>query len=306
LACTSADATNSRGRVLLLGAYGYLGAILSPVIEQFGFEVIRQGRSTDAQLPLEPTDARALDEAVKKTRPDFIVNLVAATNVDECEADPALADRVNVGVVRNIAEVAGNPGIRFIQISTDQVYNGPGPHVENDVDPVNIYARTKLLGEQEATAVGALILRTNIVGPALHPDRVSFSDWLIGQLQAERPLTLFTDVLFSPLEALDLARLIAHAIDSKLSGTFNLGSRDGLSKADFGLGLATELGLENANIRLGKVADAGLKAPRPTDMRMNCSKFQTETGIELPTIAETIRRTARRHSAAYNLGNAKA
>lgn len=297
MASHSADAMNSRGRVLVLGAYGYLGTILSPVIAQSGFELVRQGRAEDAELTLDPTDARALDEAVASVRPQFVVNLVAATNVDECERDPRLAQRVNVGVVGNIANAISDSGIRLVQISTDQVYTGAGPHSEDDVDPVNVYARTKLLGEQEAEAVGALVLRINIVGPSMCADRVSFSDWLIGQLQAQQPLTLFTDVLFSPLEALDLASLIAQAIDSKLSGVFNLGSRDGLSKADFGLGLAAELGLGKANIRLGSVADAGLKAPRPADMRMNCNRFENQAGIELSTIAETIRRTALRHSA---------
>jgi len=301
----STEADGSPARVLVLGAYGYLGAVLSAVMTQAGFEVFRQGRAADAQVRLDPTDKRALAATIDEIKPECLINLVAATNVDECESDPKLAERVNVGIVRNIAETVADSGIRFIQISTDQVYNGPGPHAEFDVDPINVYARTKLDGESEAEAVGALVLRVNIVGPAARPDRVSFSDWLIRQLRLKRPITLFSDVLFSPLEIFDIAHLIAQCMNSKLSGVLNLGSRDGTSKADFGRELAALLQLEETNIALGSVRDAGLKAPRPTDMRMDCSRFENATGIELPTIAETIRRTAMRHSDALTQGNAQ-
>lgn len=301
----SAEADACRARVLVLGAYGYLGAVLSVVMAQAGFEVFRQGRAIDAQVRLDPTDKRALAAGIEEIKPACLINLVAATNVDECEADPHLAEQVNVGVVRNIAEAVADSGTRFIQISTDQVYNGPGPHAECDVDPINVYARSKLDGEREAEAVGALILRVNIVGPAARPDRVSFSDWLVRQLRLERPITLFPDVLFSPLEILDLAQLITQCMNSKLSGVFNLGSRDGTSKAEFGHDLAALLKLDAGNITPGSVRDAGLKAPRPTDMRMDCSRFENATGIQLPTIAETIRRTAMRHSSASSPGRAQ-
>lgn len=291
----STESGDGRGRVLLLGAYGYLGTILQPALERAGFVVISQGRSQDARVSLDPTDAGALEEAIARERPGFIINLVAATNVDECEADPALAERINVGVVRNIGSAIRGSGTHFVQISTDQVYNGTGPHAEDDADPVNVYARTKLRGEYEAESVGALVLRVNIVGPSLNPNRVSFTDWLLGQLRSRQPLTLFSDVLFSPLEARDLAGLIARTVGSKLSGTFNLGSRDGISKAGFGIRLADEMGIADPVISEGKVADSNLKAPRPTDMRMDCTRFENVTGIQLPSIDETIRRSARRH-----------
>ena len=53
--------------------------------------------------------------------------------------------------------------IFLIHISTDQLYSGEGPHIENKINPLNVYALTKRLGEIEASKVPSSILRTNFV-----------------------------------------------------------------------------------------------------------------------------------------------
>lgn len=64
---------------------------------------------------------------------------------------------------QRLAEAAGNVGARLIQVSTDCVFAGPGPHGESDTPtPADIYARSKLAGE--VTRAPHLTIRTSFVG----------------------------------------------------------------------------------------------------------------------------------------------
>ena len=86
--------------ILVLGAYGLLGSYLCPFLKKKGHQVFRQGSSINSELSFSayssPSD---LVEAVKKNKPDIIINLIALTNVDKCESDPELAFLINVKTV---------------------------------------------------------------------------------------------------------------------------------------------------------------------------------------------------------------
>jgi dTDP-4-dehydrorhamnose reductase len=88
---------------------------------------------------------------VDNFKPDIIINCAAYTNVDKCEDDFQNAFRVNSLGPRNLAAAAKNSGAKLVHISTDYVFKGKGsvPFREYDVpDPVSVYGKTKLLGEQ--------------------------------------------------------------------------------------------------------------------------------------------------------------
>ena len=57
-----------------------------------------------------------------------------------------------------------NKNPHLIQISTDQIYSGKGPHKESKIKLINHYARTKYNGEKEALKIKSTILRTNFIG----------------------------------------------------------------------------------------------------------------------------------------------
>lgn len=83
--------------------------------------------------------------------PDIIINCAAYTNVDKCETDFENAFKVNSLGARNLALASQNTKIKLVHISTDYVFNGRGtiPFREYDSpDPVSVYGKTKLLGEQ--------------------------------------------------------------------------------------------------------------------------------------------------------------
>ncbi len=149
-------------KILLTGATGQIGYELERSLQGLG-EVIAPGR---AQLDLSKLDqVRAVLRAV---RPDLIVNPAAYTAVDQAEAEPALAQRINAEAPALMAAEARLLGAAMVHYSTDYVFDGTktGAYTESDSpNPLNIYGRSKLAGEEGVRAAGIdhLILRTSWV-----------------------------------------------------------------------------------------------------------------------------------------------
>lgn len=236
-------------------------------------------------------DASAVCEFIASSKPAAIVHCAALADVDRCEQDRAAAYRNNVVATRNLVEAAawGAEGCRFIYISTDQVYPGPGPASPGQEMPVNFYGWSKLWGEDIALRLaGALVLRLNYVGIGTER-RQGLASWLTHSLRAGTPVTLFEDVLFNPCHGSEVPRVVAAALDLKGSGVFNLGAAGhGCSKAEFLLGLTARLGLSTAKVRIGRLADAKLVAPRPLDMRMDISSTEKMLRRPLPDLERTL------------------
>jgi len=224
-------------KVLVTGATGMLGATLIPAMAARGHEVVRHSHSNPAGVQVDLTRRDLVLDFLRHESPDVIVNLVALTNVDRCEEAIDVASQMNVGVVENLAHwiEKEKPGCHLVQVSTDMVYDGAGPHGEDSVLLRNVYALSKYAGELAASKVGATVLRTNFFGRSACAGRTSFTDWIWTALRHGSPITVFDDVLFSPLSMATLSELICDVIRIKPAGVFNLGSRNGMSKADFAL-----------------------------------------------------------------------
>jgi len=147
-------------KVLLIGADGMLGGELRERLEK-KYEVTGTTIET-----LDITDRDAVLAKAKDVKPDYIINCAAYTNVDGCEVNYDLANKVNGLALANIAEAAKENDCVLLHISTDYVFDG-----KLDVDkvytedmqpgPISAYGKTKLLGEQNAAKAGKYyILRT--------------------------------------------------------------------------------------------------------------------------------------------------
>ena len=152
-------------RVLLTGASGLLGSRLYPYLKECGFDIVGHGYTADSDVRCDLRCRESTNKMLDNVRPEVIVNLVALTNVDECEQDPQNAYLLNVRVVENIVEwIRSHSVVRLVQVSTDQVYGGKGPHFEDDIALLNTYAFSKYCGELAARQVDGAVLRTNFFG----------------------------------------------------------------------------------------------------------------------------------------------
>ena len=277
--------------ILVIGATGLLGSTLAPALAASGHSVVTHGLSGAAQERADLCDFAQASALVARVKPDCIINLAALTNVDLCEREPHKAYLLNVAtvthVVRAIREQASL--CHLIQISTDQVYDGTGPHLEANVTVTNTYAFSKIAAELAAASVPSTILRTTFFGRSRCANRSSFSDWIVQALRKDAPLNVFDDILFSPLDIKTLALMIERVVRMRPVGLFSLGAREGISKAAFAFALADVMALPTKHItRTVSTASPALDAYRPKDMRMDCSLFERTMGLQLPTLMDQI------------------
>lgn len=288
----------AKKKVLVLGANGLLGSELLSNAYLSQYEVVGHfGRSNE-----DHADLSMLDQTVHyldRIKPDVIVNLVALTNVDYCEQHPNESYLGNVRVVENVVAWINQQSskVQMVQISTDQVYDGPGLHLEDSVSLKNYYGFSKYAGELATGSIDAAILRTNLFGKSKTDQRASFTDWLYRALTNNENIQVFDDVYFSPLSMSTLCNMITRVVQQDITGVYNLGSKQGLSKADFALAFAQALDLNTEHMTRASVDDVDvIKTYRPKDMRLNVDKFEQTLAITLPNLHQEIIKVAKEYS----------
>lgn len=279
---------------LIVGGTGLLGPYLRDAAAAAGWHPVLLGRRR-GDVTADITDPTTLAPILDELRPGLVIHAAALTDVDACERDPDMADAVNGDSVAALT-AAMDPATRLVFLSTDQVYpDTPGPHREDATAPVNAYGRSKLRGERHAAgADDHLILRVNFFGPSRTEGRASLSDFVTRSLRDGRKITLFVDSIFSPLHAETLAELVFMAAAQPVCGTYNLGSRNGTSKAEFGLAIARHLDLQTDTASIGRSTVMQGRAPRPADLRMSVDAFEQDFGVVLPALEDEIAKLARR------------
>jgi dTDP-4-dehydrorhamnose reductase len=145
--------------ILLIGRGGQVGSELAGLLPRLG-EVVALGR---AELDLaKPEEIR---EVIRRVQPELIVNAAAYTAVDHAEKEPSLAQAINANAPEIMAVEGKTIGASMVHYSTDYVFDGTknAPYLEDDPpNPLSVYGRTKLAGEQaiRSSGVSHLIFRT--------------------------------------------------------------------------------------------------------------------------------------------------
>ncbi|MBO5686632.1 MAG: sugar nucleotide-binding protein, partial [Alistipes sp.] len=147
-------------RVLVTGANGQLGSEM----RRLGAASPNEYIFTDV-AELDITDGAAVSRFVKENNVNVIVNCAAYTAVDRAEDDEATAELINATAVRILAQAAKEVDAVLFHVSTDYVFGAEGntPRTEEmPTNPLGVYGRTKLRGEQAIAEVGAkaIIIRT--------------------------------------------------------------------------------------------------------------------------------------------------
>ena len=226
---------------VITGAGGQLGAALA--------EAFPDARAL-SRAEWDVVEPYPLDE-----RPELVLHAAAWTKVDDAETDPGGARRVNVEGTRNIVEL-GAPVVYF---STDYVFDGRKgePYVESDgTNPLGVYARTKVEGEQEVRE-GWIVRSSWLFGWTGH----NFARTML-RLGAERDeVSVVDDQRGSPTYVGHLAEGTRELLDRPY-GVYHLAAEGDCTWADFAEAIFEEAGLACRVNRI-TAAEYGLPAPRP-------------------------------------------
>ena len=284
-------------KILVYGSSGFLGIKLVKYFSSKKYYVSKDSKNFRNKLKKKKNICNLFLKDIKKNKPDTIINLVALTNVDQCEKQKKLAINTNSIFLKELAKSINcySKNIHLIHISTDQVYNGMGQHKENKTSPVNYYGVTKLKGEKFAKKTFSTILRTNFIGKGLSTQKVNLSDWIIDSVQKNREINVFKNIFFSPLHTTTLIKLIEKILKAKLKGTFNLAAKTKISKAEFAKLLCKGLKLSTRSVNVINYKYNNFLAKRPLDMSLNVTKFEKMFNTKLPKVTKEIKKLAKEY-----------
>ena len=212
--------------------------------------------------------------------------MIAYTNVDKNETYKKISKNSNILFPQNLARAIKRTlqSIFLIHLSTDQVYNGRGNHLEKYPDPLNFYGFSKLKGEKFLENVPSIILRTNFIGKSENRNKKTLSDWIIYNLRNKKRINTFKNIFFTPLHTSSLIELINKLMLRKIEGVYNLGTKNKISKAKFASLLCSDLNYDLKLLNEVDYKNKDLIAQRPLDMSLNVNYFEKNLGIKLPHI----------------------
>ena len=127
-------------------------------------------------------------------------------------------------------------------------------------------------------------------GKSISNNRKSFTDNIINILKNHGELNLFEDAFFSPLHVEDIAYYINQIILKKIYGTYNLGSRNGMSKKDFIIEMSNHLGLSLNKTNSIKSSNIKSRTNRTLDLRLNVTKIEKVMGLKMPNLIDSIKK----------------
>lgn len=237
----------------------------------------------------------SLDQSLSillKHQPDILIHTAGLTDVEDCQSNPNLAQAVNVDLAKNIAIACSDQGVKLVHISTDHLFSGDQEFSTEEAvtNPVNNYAKTKLLGEKYVleNCKDALVIRTNFYGWGTKY-RQSFSDFILNKLKNNEQVDLFSDVFFTPILIDELSKRTHQLIDANAIGVFNVVSSERVSKYEFGIKLANCFNFNKDLINKISVNDKLGLVKRPKDMSLSNIKFLQEFNCNIASLDEQIK-----------------
>ena len=209
-------------KILICGCNGQLGKELISMLEGTNNIILK----TDIDN-LDITNYESVDYYISKNKPDVVINAAAFTNVDLCEKEINLAYKVNSLGPKNLAICSEKVNAKFVQISTDYVFDGEDNNLYKEyskTNPLNVYGHSKLLGEQftQSFCYKHFIIRTSW----LYGDGNNFVKTMINLSKNQSEINVVNDQIGSPTSCKDLAICILNLINTEHYGIYH-GSNNG-------------------------------------------------------------------------------
>ncbi|MFE1814142.1 dTDP-4-dehydrorhamnose reductase [Metapseudomonas otitidis] len=273
-------------KILVTGHSGQVARELALALAGQG-ELLVLGRDR-----LDLADSEAIRRLVRTERPELIINAAAHTAVDQAESEPEAAFALNATAPGVLAEEAAALGAPLIHYSTDYVFDGrkTAPYTEDDQpNPLGVYGRSKLAGEEAIRAVGGahLILRTSWVY-SLHGR--NFLLTMQRLLQEREQLNVVDDQVGAPTWAGDIATATAALIQRwqqgrQAWGTYHFTAGGETSWFGFASAIAETLKAQGKHCaRLEPIPSSAYPTPaqRPLNSRLDGSKLRRDWDVVLP------------------------
>jgi dTDP-4-dehydrorhamnose reductase len=259
--------------ILVAGAGGMLGHDLLAAFAGTARGVCRED--------MDITSSASVRKVLMTLKPQVVINAMAFTDVDGCESRREPAFLVNGEGVRHLSEATAEIGAKLVHVSSDYVFDGMkgSPYVEEDpVNPLSIYGKSKLAGEENARLnPDHLVVRTQWLY-GLHGR--NFVETMLRLATEKDKLSVVDDQIGSPTWTVDLALAIKVLIEKRCRGTYHAVNTGNCSWFGFAEAIFAEKKIETG-LRSITSGELGRPAPRPLFSVLDCGKLQRDTGLRM-------------------------
>ena len=216
-----------------------------------------------------------LKQEILLINPEIIIHTAGITNIEFCENNKDIAQKINIDLASNIAKICSELNIILVHISTDHLFSNNNSYFseEDKTSPLNYYGITKANAEKKVLKnhPKSLVIRTNFFGWG-PTHRFSFSDRILISLSLKKKIDLFDDVLFTPILIEELVNIVHELIEQEAYGIYNVSGNSKISKYDFGLKLAKYFNLDENLINAVSIKNKPKLVKRPLDMSLSNKK----------------------------------
>lgn len=270
-------------RVLVTGAAGAVGSYVPSVFTDAELVLTSLGGE---HRRLDVRDPDAVSATFANVKPDVVLHLAAATDVDGCERDPDLAFASNATATENIALACRDNDCELVYVSTGAVFPGdkPDPYVESDQPgPANVYGRSKLAGERNVAAVldRYFVVRAGwMIGGAARDQKFVGK---VAQLlrSGQTQLRAVNDKWGSPTYALDFLAGVKRLLESGRHGLYHCVNPGMVTRYDIAVELRAILDRPDVDIEPVSSDAFPLPAPRGRSEALRNHKLEV-LGLDEP------------------------
>ena len=204
-------------KIIVFGANGMAGHMISLYLQEQGHDItgfVKNKNNFVKCIEGNALDAELVKKILQKSDYDVVINCIGILNK---AVDARLAEGIYINSVlpHFLEECVENMEMRVIHISSDCVFTGSRGRYREDSRPDadSYYGRTKELGE--IFGKNSLTFRTSIVGPFMNQ---------AGSVNG------FTEVIWSGITTLELAKSINSVLNQNLTGLYHLVNNQVISK----------------------------------------------------------------------------
>jgi dTDP-4-dehydrorhamnose reductase len=221
---------------------------------------------------IDATNLSAIGEIIRDVAPQAVINCIGIVKQRPLAKTAVSSILINSLLPHQLLELCAEHRARLVLMSTDCVFSGRrGAYRETDTpDPVDLYGRSKLLGE--VLDAPGLTLRTSIIGLELRRF-TSLVEWFLAQ---RGRIHGYRRAIYSGFTTEEMARIIERVLldHPDLSGVWQVASAP-INKFDLLVKLAGILGRQDVEIEPDDefVCDRSLLA----------DAFETRTGYQPPS-----------------------
>jgi dTDP-4-dehydrorhamnose reductase len=285
-------------RLLITGANGMLGSALVQTYQK-NYEVYATGSNQNGldyfhRYKSFDLEEESYENLIRWSQPDVVIHCAALTDGNHCQENIEQAFKINSFSLKKFSEIL-NISCRLIYISTDAVFPSDLHLAKEDScrNAESVYGKSKELGEFFLfnSEINFSVVRTTIVGLNLDRNKKGFVEWIINSAINKEEISLFDDVVFTPIATWQLAENleVLFANDSPFSRkAVHISGNEICTKYEFGIQLLKALKLPVDKVNKGVISRMVGRAKRSNDQTLNCSFFQKESNKTLPSLQETI------------------